>query len=84
MRDVDIKLKDWHRLHLELGSVEQLLADPVLSKAHQRSDVLLARAAVLRQDAEVAFQALNVALKATRESRYAPKPAGSSNCPTHP
>lgn len=70
MQQVELKLKDWHRLYLELGSVERQLAESSLNKAHQDNKALLARAASLRQDAEVALHALTLALEASKKAPH--------------
>jgi hypothetical protein len=72
MRQVEIKLSHWHRLYKELGTVERELADSVLRRAHEENERLRARAAILQQESEAAFQALVTALqsaKAAHEQR---------------
>ena len=67
---VEIKLRDWHNLYLELGSVERQLAESALSKAHKDNEILLERAAALRKDAEVAFQALTMAIGESKKQTH--------------
>lgn len=66
MRQVEIKLSEWHRLYEELGTVERALADSALQHAYEDNERLRARAAVLRHESESAYQALRAALAARR------------------
>lgn len=69
MKQVEIKLSEWHRLHKELGTVERMLADALLSHAHEECQRLRNRAAQLTVEANAAMDALHAALLASKAAR---------------
>lgn len=72
MRQVDLRLAEWYRLHMELIKLEQLLAaQSTLGNEHQESGSVKEREARLRGDRELAFQALLLALE--QRAKFAAK-----------
>jgi hypothetical protein len=64
MRQVDLRLAEWYRLHMELIKLEQLLAaQSTLGNEYHERESVKEREERLRCDTELAFQALLLALE---------------------
>lgn len=72
MHEVELRRKDWQRIKEQLRGVDELLLIAVMTRAQSRTEELRGRAAVLRQEAEVALEALNAAIQASGKADGCP------------